>query len=375
MSGDRKREWIAVVAGALLLSGCAIGGSVTQTATKLAGSKSCRGSLPVQVVHRLRRDWARPTRHLLSAFASHEPVSSEVVAEVQSRSSNIVALVKPGTWQTVAAIERLPSDMGAGGAFDQNYAVYMVYRDLGGGVVKVWRRATGTVTTVSVTHRDRQGRPVEGGWEDPVLEDGYAAWTEGLTADGLSQLVLLDLASGKRFVVRRGHVGWFAIVGHQLVWAESLHPGQMTTMLAVDLRTRAPAPLPRALRSVRGGWGFVSDGTAIGWVGGSKSDQVYLARSPSEPAVAVATDLGRGGFSPPLALGGGVLGVTISAQGLILVDAKTLRYTVLDEAYGATTVGSTLFVSQFNSARKTMDLPDPAPITSTDLAGMRCSNQ
>lgn len=332
----------------------------------------CRVKAPVALRDSLRTQWSHPLSQAVDPFSSG--VSGQTVAQVRSARFSGVALVRVPDGHIQSQIDRFanPRLEQAGGAFDGMFAVWKDYRtpnDLGDFTVKLWSKGSGTVTTVGSAHRDAHGQVFPSPWQDPVVAGGYAAWVEGLDQQGRGQIVLLDLRSHHRYVVSTGHPGWLALTSGLLVWAESPKPGAETVVHAVDPSTRRVAPVPPALASATGAWGFVSDGRGWAWVG-DDSKAIYYAADPAQPPVRV-TQVSIGGYSPPLAMVPGALVVPLSAGGLVLVNTGSQAYSVMPDAALAREAGSSLLVQPENASKEATVRPI-AQVEASALSELHC---
>lgn len=296
------------------------------------------------------------------------------MAQVKSAAFTGVALVSTSDGRVISELERFddPTSDQAGGAFDGSYAVWKDYRtpaDLSDFTVHVWNRQSGAVRTVGAAHRDAHGAIAPSPWQDPVVSGGYAAWVEGLDQAGRGEIVLLDLHTMRRHIVRRGHPGWLALTPHLLIWSESPTPGAETVVHAMEPSTRRAVPVPVALANATGAWGFVSDGQGWAWVG-DDSKAVYLAPSADQAPTRVM-GVSMGGFSPPLTMVHGALAVPLSAGGLVLVNTRTRSYAVLPDAGFASAAGTSLLVRQENRSKQTT-VRSPAEISGAALSAMHC---
>ena len=333
---------------------------------------ACRGSVPGAILGKL----AGSARHRwpLGEIPFSTSIDSPAIpAEVRTPSFAGVALVDPTTGAIRKEVDRFqdPVDDQTGGAYDGRYAVWKVYLtpdDLAQFVVRLWTRATGRVTTVGVS-RPGTASP----WQDPVLAGRFAAWVEGRDNRGAGVIVLLDLATGHRRIVHRGHVGWILLARDQLLWAESAKPGALTEPHALDLHSFHEVALPPALRGVRGAWGFAESGGGLAWFGG-EPNALYVARSLREPAIRVFRPR-MGGFSPPIAAAPGLVAAPISSGGVVLARTSDLRYTIFWGGSFGTALGRSLLLHRELRNRAVKSIGGPLRINATDLSGLRCGSR
>lgn len=222
------------------------------------------------------------------------------MAAVSGGESSGIALLNPVNGTVDRMVESYSAGSQALGAYDGRYAVWEESHTAGSFddyVVKEWDAATGSTTVVGGSHTDAHGAPIEGSEELPVIAGHYAAWLEAIKDDGESDLVVLDLRSGKRTVIRRAHANWVALTARTIVWSESLRPNAKTVIRAADLATGKATDPPAALAGVRGAWAFVTDGTAWVWIQGDRPT-LYAATSSSAAPVKIGMGLRAQGELP-----------------------------------------------------------------------------
>jgi hypothetical protein len=205
-----------------------------------------------------------------------------------------------------------------------------------------------------------------------VINQRYAAWDEGVTANGISEIVVLNLRTGARTIARQGHPGWIALTSDSLVWAESPHAGAETIVHAVSLATGKQAHPPPALAHLRGAWGFTDDQGPWAWVAGA-TEAVYI-EDPGGKAMRIG-NIPQGGASPPVAAAAGAFVVPVSAGGIMLVNLHTKAWAYLHGASYAVSNGTTqLLVSR--TATKTAGGAGASPIATLkqgELSSLACS--
>jgi hypothetical protein len=285
----------------------------------------------------LERGWAKPWPGEDVLFdASSLPAAradGPVMAEVHDGSVSGVALVRPGNGAIVKMIESFSPVSQATGAYDGEYAVWKESHTTGSTddfTVKEWAASTGAIRTVGGAHYGSHHQAIQSSVQDPVIAGDHAAWVESLRNDGSGEIVVLDLRTGQRTIVHRGHPGWIALTRTEVIWAESSAPGASTTIRALELSSGRSTAAPKPLAKARGAWGFVTDGSAWAWVGVGADTTVYGAAPGSARAVRVGSL--SGGASPPLAIADGIATVPISSGGLMTIDLSTMASTDVSAA-------------------------------------------
>jgi hypothetical protein len=178
-------------------------------------------------------------------------------------------------YKTIQRVANPRTDGPAGGRFDGRWLVWTDYHSLsetGNFAVWSWDSRTGKLKQIGATKRPPSGDYWPSAWQTAVALDGYATWEQGSGPNGIGEIHVVDLKSGRERIVRRGHVGGsFLIKGHRVVWPESMKPGALTVMRTADARTGRAVATPPALRGVRGGLAPVTDGESVvyaadGWM-------------------------------------------------------------------------------------------------------------
>jgi hypothetical protein len=167
--------------------------------------------------------------------------------------------------------------------------------------------------------------------EPPVALDGYATWEQGSGPNNLGDIHVVDLASGRDRVVRRGHVAAsFLVDGPLVVWPESMRPGALTVMNAARAGTGRRVPAPLALRYLRGGLVPVSDGKELAYISGS--DWQSLWWSPSLQKAPLRVVRSRIGYpiDNSVRIAGHYVFFGIQPR-RFLADTTTGRYVQLDQ--------------------------------------------
>lgn len=294
--------------------------------------------------------------------------TGQIAATVTTAERAEVALIDSATGQVTRTIETLPNtDAQATGAFDGRYTVWKESLQPGNTdrfTVKEWD-SMGAVRTVGGSHT-LHGQTMPSTWEDPVIAGDYSAWVEGLDDNGGGEIVLLNLTTGARSIVRTGHPGWLTLTRSLLVWAESNQPGKSTTLRALNLKTRTATSLPTPLRDVQGAWGFATDGTFWVWIAGSQPT-LYEGREAG-PTVKLGA-IPKGGGSPPVATTAGMATVPVSAGGLMIANLDTHAWTYEPDASWAAATDGHLLVTK-EAVKGGPEQTPIAPLTATSVT--RC---
>jgi hypothetical protein len=295
------------------------------------------------------------------------------MAAVYSPTFSGVALVNVRTWKPVRVIEPFsdPAVEQAGGFYDGNYAVWKVYHSqetLDDFTVWDWHSG-GQPTVVGEAVETSPGAFAVSPWYDPTLWSHYAAWVEGLDSLGRGRLVLLDLASGKRTIVRVGHPGSVAFYQGLLVWAESPSPGAETEPQAYNIVHRSETRPPSALSRARGGSSYVADGSQLAYVG-ADGRSLWLTTDPSRPAQRLLR-LHVGGFNPPLVMTGSLLLAAMS-EGSIVANGDSSAYFVLPKTYTLTASKSYVMIAPGNTTKEAHPTMPWAVLTEKSLTALAC---
>jgi hypothetical protein len=160
-----------------------------------------------------------------------------------------------------------PVNYQAAGDFDGRWLVWAEYHsledDLRDFTVWSWDSRTGRVRRIGAATRSPSGEFWPSAWQAPVAHRGYATWEQGAGPNEIGEIHVVELASGRDRVIRRGHPsGSFLIDGPRVIWPESMKKGALTEMRAADARTGRAVVAPPALRKLRGPiWPASSGGT------------------------------------------------------------------------------------------------------------------
>lgn len=331
--------------------------------------------VPSRLSSTLQAGWSHPWAGQVVPFDSGSATKStgQTAATVTTAEKAEVALVDSATGQVTRTIETLPStDAQATGAFDGRYAVWkesLQPANTDQFTVKEWDSTTGAVKTVGGSHTSH-GQTMPSTWEDPVIAGDYAAWVEGLDNNGGAEIVLLDLSTGARSIVRTGHPGWITLTRSLLVWAESSQPGKSTAIHALNLKTRTATSVPTPLRDVQGAWGFATDGTYWVWIAGNRP-ALYEGREGG-PTIKLGA-IPKGGGSPPVAVAAGIATVPVSAGGLMIANLNTHAWTYEPDASWAAAADGRLLVTKEAVKGGPAQTPT-AIVTVASVTPMSCSN-
>jgi hypothetical protein len=322
--------------------------------TPRAWSTPTPAIVPEAVRSRIKLAWGATWPRFVLPFQSNSE-TSQIVGSVKGRDFSGIAVVDARTGRIVTRVDAFeePDIDQAFGSADAAHAVWKEYvtRDLSQFVIKAWDRKTARVSQIGASRMAGDGESYPAPLEAPVIVGNVAAWVEGAGPDQLSELVVADLATGRRHVVRRGHVGWVSAAGSSIVWAESYQRGAQTTLRAVDATTLKPAELPPSLEDVHGAGYLASDGEASAWIdtdtdptSGSAVFSLVVSPTPTTPGRTIVTRR-VGGFSPPVLVTSTAVVAQLSQGGVVVVDRRTGRYCELKGVYGANQAGPSIVLS------------------------------
>lgn len=346
---------------------------VEASAGSSANAAGCAESTSVALQSALTNGWARPWPPEIVPFNGSNVAGTQIVANVRTATSSKVVLLDVATHAVIRAIAALPSSGAqAGGVFNGEYAVWKesdTPGQLDPFVVKVWTAATGKVDVVGGSQRMRGGDLAPSPWQDPVLAGTRAAWVEGTDAQGAGDIVVLDLASRRRTIGRRGHPGWIALTASTLIWAESDRPGAATTIRAQDPSSGAAVAVPEPLASASGAWGFVTDGKYWAWVA---NDPESMFGGPIGGTAREIARIPLGGASPPLAISHGMAVVPVSAGGLVFSNLRTGGWAFAERASWATQLSDGLLVSRMVMRKDGPGERSLAVVKADSIATLHC---
>jgi hypothetical protein len=179
-----------------------------------------------------------------------------------------------------------PVNYQAVGHFDGRWLVWAEYHSLEDELrdftVWSWDSRTSRLRRIGATTRSRSGEFWPSSWIGPVAHQGYATWEQGgpnKRGDVQGEIHLVELATGRHRIVHRGAVDSpFLADGPILLWRESMRPGALAVMRAVDARTGRAVALRPAFRKVRGALWPASNGKSLMY---ATNEQTTLWWSPS----------------------------------------------------------------------------------------------
>lgn len=199
-----------------------------------------------------------------------------------------------------------------------------------------WDSGTGALVRLGHSLTSPAGGPWPSPWHAPAVSGGYAAWAQGYGPGGLVEIRLANLRTGRVTVIRKGHVQAPFFDGGLVVWPESDSPGSQTSLRAYGLATGRLAPLPLALRSVRGTDFVAADGTRTAYLSPGLTELYY---SPAADRAARAVlRLPPGVDFAGLSIGPGALAWT-TTQATYLASTRTGRYVQVTPQYGYAVMG------------------------------------
>ncbi len=216
----------------------------------------------------------------------------------------------------------------ADGGFDGRWLVWDEYHSLSGSddfTTWSWDSHSGRVRQIGAATRGPSGAFWPSSWQPPDVRDGLATWEQGTGPNGLGEVHVVDLASGRDRIVRHGHPGQSLLVdGGLVVWPESMKQGALTVMRAADARTGRPVATPPALRHLRGVGGLVTDGAAIACADPNWSS-LWWSPSLATPAVRLFTAPGANHIDNSIRIAGRYLCFGVAPH-TYLADTVSRRY-------------------------------------------------
>ena len=222
-----------------------------------------------------------------------------------------------------------------GATWDGRYLAYRVDRSfssLEDFALYVWD-SRGTSAPVEVAHGepDRHGDLMQTPFVDPVLADGWLYWTQTRDADpDHTVLSGYRLADGRTERLSRGFGRAPVRLGDTLVWADSDASGQTSTLRMLDLVTHQSAPVPAALRSVRGPYYLAGSASTLAWVGGTKGRQVFVWRAGWPEPLLLVDHVA----SPQLPRIAGDVVVLAADDAMYAADLRSWSYARVTPSYG-----------------------------------------
>jgi hypothetical protein len=335
-SGEHARPRFVVVAVVVAVLILLTGGAVYAKTVLLAPSPSFRQTASGWRQLPLDAAWKAALAKgvvALSRRASLCPLAlgddgRTFFAELYSKSYYGVVRVDAAT-SRVTRIWRFPnvrSDQASDGTFDGRWLVWSERRgfdDPGICAVWSWDSRTGRVRKIEA-HSHGSSREHWSG-SAVAVRDGLATWLQPAGPGGLSDVHVLNLASGRDRVVHRGYVDdSFFVDGGLVVWSESTKRGGPTVMKAADARTGAPAAVPTSLAALRNAAAPATDGAAIAY---SDPHWSSLWWSPSRNPVPTRlfTALKNNPIDNSIAVAGRYISFAVAPRAY-LADAVSRRY-------------------------------------------------
>jgi hypothetical protein len=186
-----------------------------------------------------------------------------------------------------------PATFQATGHFDGRWLVWAENHSLSNlddFTVWSWDSHSGAVHRLGAATRSPSGEFWPSTFQTPVAHQGYAAWEQG-GPNGLGEIHVVNLATRRTRIVRRGHVeGPLLVDGPRVIWPESMKPDALTVMRTADARTGRIIATSRALRAVRGALWPASSGRSLMY---ATNGQTSLWWSPSLSVAAKRVFPGR----------------------------------------------------------------------------------
>jgi hypothetical protein len=209
----------------------------------------------------------------LSRRASIVPVAlandeRSFFAEIYTKSySGIVRIDARSSRYTKIKRFTEPENDQAVGKFDGRWLVWAEFhsmRDPNEFSIWSWDLRTQRLRQLGAATRSPSGDFWPSSWQAPDAFGGYATWQQGTGPNGRAEIHLVDLATGRDRIIRRGHPGGpFFVSGPRVIWPESMKLNAQTVMRAADVRTGRIVATPSALRHLRGGSWSASNGKSL----------------------------------------------------------------------------------------------------------------
>lgn len=289
----RRAVVITGVLGAVL-TGCtpgAIGSSSAPVRSAKwfdAGAKLCASTPGPALAAAMRRSVARTTKVATYPMAMSADGSRMFVSTYGRDFSGVAELViGGGKLHSIHAFAH-PDRYQAGGAFDGRYLVWFEHHSLYGlddFTAYSYDTRGKVLRVIGQAHTDARGNFYPSPWQDPVAKAGYAAFAIGI-GGGLTEVMGVNLATGKSKVLRRGHAQAPIMIATTVIWPESVAKGAETRLRAVDVRTGKTVGLSPVLRAVHGTPVLVGDGTRFAYLDPSRHELFY-SPAPGTPAKSV----------------------------------------------------------------------------------------
>ncbi|MBK8436750.1 MAG: hypothetical protein IPL37_09605 [Austwickia sp.] len=276
----------------------------------------------------------------------------DFLAQVNSAAFSGVVIATP-TGQQQRQIYRFTNareEQLLGAAFDGRYYVFSVTHSLNGWddwTLHAYDTQEGKLTDLDAV-RKVDGVPLPGPPQYPAVASGVAAWSSP-RENGERLVLVRNLQTGQTTTLPATHVGGPVFFGDLLLYGESMAPGELTQLRAVDARTLQPTDIPAGLNDVRGPVNVVARGDRLVW-----SDQDYEAlwtwrAGDAQPTV--LANVGNLYVNEPAQAGD--LVTWRGTAGIYVYDLRTGKaFKVTKDAAGVATTGDTITISERASASK-----------------------
>ena len=362
----------ALALAALLAAGCTAG--VPAPGTPPGGLAFCRG---------------RPATRLTTALSRTVPASlhGEVVplGVTADGTTAFVSAWSPG-FAGVAALSlgtgRLrpiarfpdPAKDQADGAWGGRWLVWTQttsLTSLDSFSIRAWDAVTGRTMLLGHSLGGPGGTPWPSPWHAPAVSGRFAAWAQGSGPDGVVQIRLADLRTGRVRVIVTGHVQAPFFDGNLVVWPASARPGTLTSLHAYDVTTGKAVALPPVLRGVSGHRlrRHRRDPHRV-----LRPWPPALSYSPAQAkAAAVVLRLTGGHEFSDLGMASGALAWT-TTKATYLASTTSGRYVQVTPAYGfaVTGAGSAVLVSDAPASRSAHPALALHVLDAEGIAASRC---
>jgi hypothetical protein len=249
-----------------------------------------------------------------------------------------------------------PAHDQADGAFDGRWLVWSEYHGFDSFddfTVWAWDSRTGGVRRIGAANRAPDGAFWPSPWRQPDVRGGIATWAQGSGPDGRTAVHAYDLRARRDRIIRRGAAqGSFLLAGHVVAWPESAAGGAAATMRLASAVTGRRVRVPRALRTLRGVSGLVTDGR---WIAYPSARYTSLWWSPSlqrRPHRIVAVR-GYDHIDNSVQIGGRYVGFGIQPR-VFVGDATTHRYLEITAHGGWTRLDSTSLLVLYATGSKAL---------------------
>lgn len=275
----------------------------------------------------------------------------DFLAQVRSSAfSGVVIATAAGQQRQIYRFANPREDQLLGAAFDGRYYVFSVTHSLNGWddwTLHAYDTQEGKLTDLDAV-RKVDGVPLPGPPQYPAVASGKAAWSSP-RENGERLILVRNLHTGEATTLpaTRGIAPVF--FGDLLLYAESIAPGELTRLRAVDAGTLEPTDIPAALNEVRGPVNMAAHGDRLVW-----SDQDYealwtwRARDPQPTALANVGDLY---VNEPAQVGD--LVTWRGSAGIYVYDMRTAKaFKLTKGAGGIATTGDTIAISERASSSK-----------------------